>query len=346
MPDYSQLIQRISDRYNPSKELLIERRMFSDIGAYDGDVAKYVRLAMNEVDESYTRRVLDAGNAVKTQLSNRQTDVKYRFQGSVMTQTHIRAASDIDLLTICDKFSNTEIDKVRNALQYSGRYSYAEVRRLQRYSDDFSTYQGNSIQDLRNLRKEDENIITLIYSNYDLTKPKSIKVRPAGYGVDVDVVVAAWYDSFDYVLKDKDDIYRGIGIYNKKDDRRENPSLPFLSIKRINDRSADTQGRLKKMIRFLKNVKEDSDHEIDLTSFEINAICYDIPTSYYENAHYLDLVRILWSHLWKISNDFAYAKQISSVDGTEKVFLKNPQRYSSVESLRKIVWDLYSSLTH
>ena len=68
--------------------------------------------------------------------------------------------------------------------------------------------------------------------------------------------------------------YRGVAIYNKKTNSTEPSSCPFLAIENINNRSAVTNGRLKQMIRFLKNVRSDSDVKIELTSFEINAICY------------------------------------------------------------------------
>lgn len=318
--------------------------MFSDLNSWDNDVVKYVRLAMNEVDSSFTQRVLNAGNAVKNALASRQTNVEYEFQGSVMTQTHIRAASDIDLLTISAKFSNTEIDRVRKELQPPVQCSYSEMASLQRYSDSFSLYTGNFLQDLKELRAENERILTSQYTYVDITKPKSIKVHPTQYGVDVDVVVAAWFDSFDFVRHGQNKIYRGIGIYNKEKDSRENPSFPFLSIYRINKRSADTQGRLKKMIRFLKNIKEDLGNNINLTSFEINAICYDIPVSKYQNSTNLDLVYILWDKLYDIANNRFTAMQIKSVDGTEFVFIKNPDRYESVGKLKDLVWSIYQQL--
>jgi hypothetical protein len=341
---YPEKIRRIQNRYNPGKERLVEQRMFSSLEGADSDVSRYVKLAMNEVDSVYTDKVISAGNDVKSRLAYELRNVSYRFQGSVMTQTHIRAASDIDLLTICDKYSNTEIGRVRTELQYPAKYTNSQLNSLKRYSENFSMYQGYELQDLRDLRSADEHIIARYYYDYDLTKPKSIKVRPSQYGIDVDVVVAAWFDSFDYVLRDKDEAYRGIGIYNKKEDIRENPSLPFLSIKRINDRSSETNGRLKRMIRFLKNVKEDANQEIDLTSFEINAICYDIPKKSYENAYYLDLVRILWNRLRTISKNLNTAQQILSVDGTEKVFVKNPQRFAQVAKLEDAVWQIYKEL--
>ncbi len=344
MTNYRDIIQKISDRYNPDRERLVESRMFSDLNSWDNDVVKYVRLAMNEVDSSFTQRVLNAGNAVKNALASRQTNVEYEFQGSVMTQTHIRAASDIDLLTISAKFSNTEIDRVRKELQPPVQCSYSEMASLQRYSDSFSLYTGNFLQDLKELRAENERILTSQYTYVDITRPKSIKVHPTQYGVDVDVVVAAWFDSFDFVRHGQDKIYRGIGIYNKEKDYRENPSFPFLSIYRINKRSADTQGRLKKMIRFLKNIKEDLGNNINLTSFEINAICYDIPVSKYQNSTYLDLVYILWDKLYDIANNRFTAMQIKSVDGTEFVFIKNPDRYESVGKLKDLVWSIYQQL--
>lgn len=344
MMSYSDIIKQLSDRYNPEKERLVESKMFSSINSLDTDVTKYIWLAMNEVDSSYTQKVVNAGNAVKATLLTMQCGVQYEFQGSVMTQTHIKAASDIDLLTITTKFSNTEISKVRQELQTTYRYSCSEeAQALHRYSDSFSPYVGNVLQDLRELRLENEQILTRRYSNVVL-KPKSIKVRPQLYGIDVDVVAAAWFDSFDYARFGQDKTYRGISIYNKKMDIIESPSLPFLAIERINGRSAETQGRLKKMIRFLKNVIEDLGKDINLTSFEINAICYDIPRYTYENAIYLELVYILWEKLRNIAQDSVAAMRITSVDGTEFVFAKNPDRYPSVTKLRDLVWGILQQL--
>ena len=71
----------------------------------------------------------------------------------------------------------------------------------------------------------------------------------------MDIVIANWYDNVTAVLRDKDSDFRGIQVYNKELNSKGDPDYPFLSIKRINDRSSKTNGRLKKMIRFLKNIK-------------------------------------------------------------------------------------------
>ena len=114
------------------------------------------------------------------------------------------------------------------------------------------------------------------YTICDISKPKSVKITNQNLHRDVDVVTSCWYDSFFYVLHGEDETNRAISIYNKETNTDKGPDYPFLSISRINNRSAASNGRLKRMIRFLKNVRSDSDKKIDLTSFEINAICYDI----------------------------------------------------------------------
>lgn len=168
--------------------------------------------------------------------------------------------------------------------------------KLKRWKSSFSRYQGDANADLRILRLDDENILKRFYSQCDTSKPKSIKVTNLHYHRDVDVVVASWHDSVDFI-RGLGEEYRGIQIYNKDTNQRIGPDFPFLSISRINSRSSVTGGRLKKMIRFLKNIRTDSDNNITLTSFEINAICYDIPVNDYCNLHYLELVKILWLKL-------------------------------------------------
>ncbi len=59
---------------------------------------------MNGVEQSYTERSKEAGERVKNHLKETLNDVVYRYQGSVMTNTHIKGNSDIDLLVITDKF--------------------------------------------------------------------------------------------------------------------------------------------------------------------------------------------------------------------------------------------------
>ena len=163
------------------------------------------------------------------------------------------------------------------------------------------------------------------------------------YHRDVDVVVASWHDSVDFI-RGLGEEYRGIQIYNKDTNQRIGPDFPFLSISRINSRSSVTGGRLKKMIRFLKNIRTDSDNNITLTSFEINAICYDIPVNDYCNLHYLELVKILWLKLYHLCTNEKEANELKSVDGTEYIFRNNHQKLDELKKLHSEVWNIYQEI--
>ena len=171
----------------------------------------------------------------------------------------------------------------------------------------------------------------------DTSKAKSVKITNQNLHRNVDVVTSCWNDTYNYVLHGEKETDRAISIYNKDTRIDEGPDFPFLSISRINDRSAETNGRLKRMIRFLKNVRSDANVNIDLSSFEINAICYDIPIQEYNHKEYTDLVGIIWSkmnHLWK---DGA-ADNLRSVVGDEYVFRGKPEK---VRALQLLVDEVY-----
>lgn len=100
MTDYRSLINRIEDRYNPELITEARNRTIASLAGIDRDVAKYVKLAMNEVDSLYTQKTLDAGESAKRSLQEGLPyQVDFRYQGSIMTRTHIKGVSDIDLLT-------------------------------------------------------------------------------------------------------------------------------------------------------------------------------------------------------------------------------------------------------
>ena len=79
------------------------------------------------------------------------------------------------------------------------------------------------------------------------------------------------------------------------------------------------------MIRFLKNVKFEIgyilDRKISLTSFDINAICYNIKQTDYALENNTKLVAVLYVELGKIASDEIYRNSIKSIDGQEDIFL-------------------------
>lgn len=342
MADYRRLIESIQGRYNPDFNREVQNRSIQDLAGIDRDVAKYVKLAMNEVDELYTQKTLEAGENAKTHLrENLRFSVDFEYQGSVMTRTHIRGASDIDLLTITKRFNDTDYNKALSFVN-SNTFGFG-LDRVRSWLYYFNSYTGNANADLMGLRLDDERVLRMYYSQCDTSKPKSIKITNLHLHRDVDVVVASWHDSLNYI-RGYGDEYRGVQIYDKNLNTRLGPDFPFLSIKRINQRSLETGGRLKKMIRFLKNVRTDSENIIDLTSFEINAICYDIPVSNYQDAYYLDLVRIIWLKLYNLCTNQSEADNLVSVDGTEYVFRDKPNRLEQLKKLKNEVFTIFNEL--
>ncbi|SDF43888.1 Nucleotidyltransferase domain-containing protein [Mucilaginibacter pineti] len=347
--NYRDLINNVRNRLDP-ENLIIEKSIREELASISySDVLEYVRYAMNGVEPAYTQRSKDAGENVKTHLTNGGiTNASYRYQGSIMTNTHVKGYSDIDLLVISDKFYSVDVHNVKGILNESSRqihYSSNQIFRLQ-VENAVSSYNGNSLDDLRKLRLDSEYILKNKYIIHDLTKPKSIKITNSGLRRDVDIVIANWYDDITSVINGKGD-NRGIQIYNKDYHIQGKADYPFISIERINNKSTITSGRLKKMIRFLKNLKGKSTLAIELSSFDFNAICYDIDQAKYQNLIFHQLVPVLYTQLKTLATNQTAADNLVSVDGREYIFRNQPHKMESLKNLvieiESIVADLKSN---
>lgn len=342
--NYRQLTEGIRNRINPD-HFTISKSFSDELSTISySEVLTYIRLAMKGVDPAYTQRSMDAGEKVKEHLvvlANKE----FRYQGSIMTNTHIKGYSDIDLLVISDKFYQYDAYNTKQVLETPARRERYNTSSIQKLEKEVNTpsYTGDSMADLRTLRMDSERILSSVYSVNDLSKPKSIKIKNLSLNREVDVVIANWHDDVSSIVNGKGD-YRGIQVYNKETNSQENPDYPFLSIKRINDRSSDTNGRLKKMIRFLKNVKGNSGYDIDLSSFDINAICYDIEVNKYQYLSFYELVPIIYSQLKSITTNSTHADNVVSVDGREYIFRYQPKKVDNIRNLLNEVESIYIDL--
>ena len=79
---------------------------------------------------------------------------------------------------------------------------------------------------------------------------------------------------------------------------------------------------------------------IDLSSFEINAICYSIDTKDYSNLDYKELVYLLWNVMYHLLID-GTASQLKSVVGDEKVFTSQ-EKIAALKLLENEVWNIYN----
>lgn len=346
MSNYNSRIENILNRLNPDNlELAINLSAEEYSSISYTDVKKYVTLAMKGVDPLYTRRSKEAGEKVKSHLLKELDNVEYEYQGSVMTDTHIKGNSDIDLLVISTKFYTFDREGIKDLVDdpiKRRNLNFIQIDKLKKELSGSSYY--GALEDLRHNRIQSESTLKDVYDICDCTHPKAIKIKNKTLNRDVDIVIANWYDDSSSVLNDKKKEYRGIQVYDKDNNSKCSPDYPFLSICRINEKNSNTNGRLKKMIRFLKNIKADSELDIQLTSFDINAICYQINESLYISKNKYELVEIIFNQLHSLDNNINHLKSLKSVDEREYIFRDKENKISSLKLLLKEVHSILEDL--
>lgn len=214
---------------------------------------KYAVGAMQPIDPEYTKNTFAEGERVRKQLDNNlATRCDFEYQGSVTSDTHIKARSDIDLLVLITKFYSLEPPQ-----------------------EPSHPYQGNPLEDLLELRRDSVVILTSAFpqATVDTSGAKSVAIDGGSLRRKVDVVPANWYDTNTYA-QTRQKVYRGVQILDtKKRERVKN--TPFLHNARIEDKDRRTNGGLRKAIRLLKSLKYDSD-SIDLSSYDLASIAYNM----------------------------------------------------------------------
>jgi hypothetical protein len=337
--DYSALVQKLKQRTNPdgiNEQILFSESFNAKLGkiTYNSGL-EYVRRAMKGVSDDYTKKSLEAGENVKTHLKNCLSGVSYEYQGSVMTNTHIVGNSDIDLLVISEEsyyYNHVEVVNHLNTVKTMIPINESAKTRLTHVIES-PNYSGDTKADLRRNRISSESKLRSVYTNCNTEKPKAIEITNLSLNRDVDVVIGIWHYTSSYITTQNAD-FKKIKIYDKDLHETGRLESPFLSIKRINDRDNEVNGRLKKMIRLLKNLKYDSLVEnIPLSSFEINAICYGINPKTYEDKNFLELVEVLLSEMSLLSSNEAYRNNLTSVDGSEPIFKGKPEKLKGLNLL-------------
>lgn len=219
---------------------------------------RYALGAMQAVGDRYTQISIDTAERVGKQLiANLPMSVSFRLQGSVPLDVHIRGVSDVDLLTLDNRF-----------LTYNRFGSRANT---------YSSTTLTSLGALLELRREAERVLKAAYpaAKVDCSGGKCIALSGGSLARPVDVVPSHWDDNAAYQssLQEHD---RGVTILNKTVPETLG-NLPFLHIKRVHDRDTSALGGLKKAIRLTKSVKNDAENESSaakLPSFDIAALLY------------------------------------------------------------------------
>lgn len=316
--NYSQKLRRLQERQNPNiRQYSLEKAYIAD--SYKSeleDAQEYVIRAMEELPVRSTEISYEEGNRVKNHLTEELPNYGFKpefaYQGSVPCNTHIKYHSDIDLLVIIDRFESVE---------KSNRIIHP--------------YSGNPIEDLEDLRSACIKILKENYTVADIEKnSKSIKISGGSLRRQIDVVPANWYNSEKWYIYNED-FYRGIRIFNNKTKQRD-INFPFLNIHLIEEKDSQTYGCYRPLVRLTKTLKEDSETEIDISSYDLQALLYNMNNSYF----FSDINKALIYTTDYLNNLVQYPDKYKSLivpDGTRTIAEK-----VNISEIKKLCNEFYN----
>jgi hypothetical protein len=275
---------------------------------------RYVVGAMQPIDPDYTANTFLQGERVKNQLEKvlLSPACDYKYQGSTTNDTHIKAASDIDLLVITGKYHALEPPQVPTP-----------------------PYKGDPIQDLTTLRSDAEKALRNAFpaAMIDVTGSKSISLVGGSLTRKVDVVPANWHNTVKYA-ETGHDFYRGVEIFDSHAKRRISNS-PFLHNQWIQYQDEKTQGGLRKAARLMKSLKFDSE-SIDLSSYDIVSIAFNIPAASLNvpKGSELQILNACHEYVTALSQDQSLRESINVPDGHRKVFASGHATAKGLDQLK------------
>jgi hypothetical protein len=285
---------------------------------HEDDAVRYAIGAMQPIDSEYTKNTYLESERVQNQLTGGykaiERRVEYEHQGSVTSDTHIKAHSDIDLLVLETRFVSLE-----HPLQPS------------------SPYQGEPLQDLFELRATAEKTLCNAYpaANVDCSGAKAVALSGGSLRRKIDVVFASWLDTPEY-KNGLGDHYRGVSILDKNEKKRIS-NKPYLHNQRIDARDAAEGGSLRKVIRLLKSLKYDADQPVSFSSYDIAAVAWAAPDNHWATPYSQDLLLVEHACNWLdyLVQERIYAATLSVPNATRKIFCDQGASFGGLEELRR-----------
>jgi len=324
--------QRLLARRAPSEDRLVTN--FSE--SYErerGEYTKYLLGAMRPVDPKYTKRLAEQGDRVENQLTKQLRDdypgLEFRRQGSVSNLTHIKYYSDVDVLTIIDKFHTVEPPNLPR-----------------------NPYAGDPKDDLLTLRQDCAAAIRHAFPAVDVDDDGSTCVSLSGGSLvcDVDVVPANWYDTVQYVRGDGD-FWRGIMVLNR-DEMERIRNRPFLFNERIDTHDRQRLGIPRMLIRLLKSIKADyeedtSGQSVPFSSFDICSVVYRMPDPYLtvQVTQPLHVIRNLIIWLQRLHADADLQRTLKVVDDSRLIF-DEPTKAAGLAMITSDLVDKFNGALH
>jgi len=286
----------------------------------NNQATRYALGSMQEVDFRSTEISIEEAQKVEKALTERLPKHGYRpefrLQGSVPMNTHIRGASDVDLLEILGE-TLTFARSGPNAPNYS-----------------LSTRPGTIADEVLAMRKVSEEELSTHFwgATIDKTNAKSIQLSDGAFRRKVDVVPSHWFDSVDY-QQHRHEVFLGIGIIDKHT-KENHHNYPFLFRHHIDQKGAETDGGAKMAIRLLKNLSADSQKELAISSYDIASLVFHCPphTIAREVARDLAIISGISAFLNQLAANRSEAETLMSPDRTRRIFDKS-EKWNSLLTL-------------
>jgi hypothetical protein len=293
----------------------------------EDEAVRYAVGAMQPIDPEYTQNTFEEGERVKSQLDRGLnqpfTTAEFEYQGSVTNDTHIKAHSDIDLLTL-----------------HAGFYT------IQPPGVPAFVYQGDVIADLRNLRASSANVLRSAFPKVtvDDSAGKSISLQGGSLRRKIDVVISNWWDTAEY-QNSGIPFHRGIHIFDSKANARiEN--RPFLHNVKIDERDRAHNGNVRKVARLLKSLRYDADTKVDVSSYDIVSIVYQMPEPLMRPGRGDELLLVenaRWYLQYLLDND-PYRTSLKVPNDMRPIFCEAGASLEGLKQLHAEVQDLVNDI--
>ncbi|MEO8666171.1 MAG: nucleotidyltransferase [Ignavibacteria bacterium] len=214
----------------------------------------------------------DTADSVKNALNNYEhfptSDYKVYLQGSYKNDTNIRGESDVDVVIQLNKtfFNNLNHEQKKVLNLYPAEYHHDEYRKdvihaLQEYFGE----QNVSVES------------------------KCIKIKANDSRLTADVIVACQHREY-YALEENSYI-EGVHFFTNDSPNRQIINYPDLVYDNGCQKSKDTNGMFKPVVRIFKNLRRQANAKGP--SYYIQCLIYNIPNSLFENTYFKCVYNIL-----------------------------------------------------
>ena len=316
--DYSNRIDRVNARRNDTAITSLRKSAsFAEDSTFWDSVAKgyrnktksrsfqYALVSMQEVDAQYTaisyREAERVAKQIDSGLLRRGESVTVALQGSLPLNVHLRRVSDVDMLVWPMSFFVFD--------------SYGVA------VSSYSASTSSAASQITTLRSACCSVIRSAFpaAKVDDSGAKCITVSEGSLLRDIDVVPSVLYKTASYQRTSNDED-RGIQIYDKKAHELIT-NYPFKVRALINAKEGRTGGGCKKAIRLLKNMREDAEASIALSSFNIMSLVYAMPDSDLVHMSYYEgkVVASLQNWFSSLASNEALLRSLGTVDGSRKI---------------------------